>query len=71
MIGSDTLKAGGLYEFNRKILTSYGTNYMGAFNFGSSTSNSLATNDGYANALLGLYQTYKQSSNHLSGPEPL
>jgi hypothetical protein len=33
---------------------------MGSFNFGSSTNNPLDTGYGYANALLGVFQTYTE-----------
>ena len=36
---------------------------MGAYNFASTTSNPLDSGNGYANALLGNYQTYTQSTN--------
>ncbi len=61
--GSHSFKAGVYYEYNSKVEPSAGGNYMGNFNFGSTTNNPLDTNDGYANALLGIYQQYTQSSN--------
>ena len=36
---------------------------MGAYNFASTTSNPLDSGNGYANALLGNYQTYQQATN--------
>ncbi len=63
IVGAHSLKFGGYYEYNSKVEPSAGGNYMGNFNFGSTTNNPLDTNDGYANALLGVYQTYIQSSN--------
>ncbi len=63
IVGSHSLKAGVYYEYSSKVEPSAGGNYMGNFNFGSTTNNPLDTNDGYANALLGIYQTYIQSSN--------
>ncbi len=61
--GAHNLKFGGYFEWNSKVEPSAGGTYMGNFNFGSNTANPLDTNDGYANALLGIYQTYSQASN--------
>src|SRR5262249_54464686 len=40
-----------------------GSTYYGNFNFGSTTNNPLDTGHGYANVLLGIYQTYGEASN--------
>jgi hypothetical protein len=63
VIGSHSVKAGVFWEWNSKIEPSAGSTYYGNFNFGSSTNNPLDTNYGYANALLGVYQTYSEASN--------
>jgi outer membrane receptor protein involved in Fe transport len=39
--------------------------YMGNFNFGHSNDNNLSTGNGYANALLGVYQTYTELSDRV------
>lgn len=58
--GHHAFKAGIYIEHNLKSQPSQ-RNYNGAFNFASSTSNSLVnTNSGYANALLGNVNTYSQ-----------
>jgi hypothetical protein len=63
VIGSHSIKAGLFWEWNSKIEPSAGATYYGNFNFGSTTNNPLDTNYGYANALLGIYQTYGEASN--------
>ncbi|HUB32035.1 MAG TPA: carboxypeptidase regulatory-like domain-containing protein [Bryobacteraceae bacterium] len=63
IVGAHNLKFGGYFEWNSKVEPSAGGTYMGNFNFGSNTANPLDTNDGYANALLGIYQQYSQASN--------
>ena len=63
VIGSHSIKAGVFWEWNSKIEPSAGATYYGNFNFGSTTNNPLDTNYGYANALLGIYQTYGEASN--------
>ena len=63
MVGSHSIKAGVFWEWNSKIEPSAGSTYYGNFNFGSTTNNPLDTNYGYANALLGIYQTYGEATN--------
>jgi hypothetical protein len=65
VLGSHSLKAGVYYEYNSKIEPSTGYQYAGVFNFGSTAANPLDTGDGYANALLGNFQTYTEASNRL------
>jgi hypothetical protein len=58
-----SLKAGIYAEFNRKVQPcgSSGCNgYTGAYSFNADANNPLNTNDGYANALLGYYDTYTE-----------
>ena len=52
-----------MWEWNSKVEPSAGAQYYGNFNFGSSTNNPLDTDYGYANALLGVYQTYTEATN--------
>jgi hypothetical protein len=61
--GNHSFKTGIYLEYNSKVEPSAGSTYMGNFNFGSSTNNPLDTGYGYANALLGIYQTYSEASN--------
>jgi hypothetical protein len=61
--GQHSLKAGVYIEFNRKVQPcgSAGCNgYTGAYNFTTDANNPLNTNDGFANALLGYYDTYNE-----------
>ena len=60
IIGHHAFKAGLYLEHNEKYQPK-GNNYMGTFNFASSTSvPQLNTNDGFANALLGNVNSYSQ-----------
>jgi Carboxypeptidase regulatory-like domain len=63
VIGNHNFKAGGYAEYQSKVEPNAGYNYAGSFNFGSSVNNPLDTGDGYANALLGIYQTYTEATN--------
>ena len=63
IIGSHSLKAGIYFEWNSKVEPSAGSQYYGNFNFGSTTNNPADTGNGYANALLGNYQTYTEATN--------
>jgi hypothetical protein len=66
IIKNHTVKAGFYLETNRKYQPAAGGNiYQGAFNFGSSTNNPLDTGYGYSNALLGVFQSYDQSTVRL------
>lgn len=63
ILGAHTIKSGVFWERNIKVEPSAGATYYGSFNFGSTTNNPLDTNYGYANALLGIYQTYQEATN--------
>ena len=63
VIGNHNIKAGMYVEYQSKVEPNAGYNYAGSFNFGSSVNNPLDTGDGYANALLGVYQTYTEATN--------
>ena len=52
-------------KYNSKIEPSAGNLYAGLFNFGSNVNNPLDTGNGYANALLGNFQTYTEATNRL------
>jgi hypothetical protein len=63
VVGRHSFKAGVFWEWNSKVEPSAGSTYYGNFNFGSTTNNPLDTNYGYANALLGVYQSYQEATN--------
>jgi hypothetical protein len=63
VVGRHSFKAGVFWEWNSKVEPSAGSTYYGNFNFGSTTNNPLDTNFGYANALLGVYQSYQEATN--------
>jgi hypothetical protein len=58
-----TIKAGIYIERNRKLQPG-GPSYTGSYNFGRDTNNPLDTGNGFANALLGNYDTYNENSGH-------
>jgi hypothetical protein len=63
--GQHSLKTGIYVEFNRKIQPcgSAGCNgYTGSYSFAPDANNPLNTGDGYANALLGYYDTYSEAT---------
>jgi hypothetical protein len=63
--GRHNLKFGFYTEFTLK--TEPGSaNYMGNFDFGSTATNPLDSGYGYANALLGVFQTYTELSNRVN-----
>jgi len=60
-LGRHALKFGAYSEIDSK--TEPGTtNYMGNFNFGSSTNNPLDSGNGYANMLLGVITNYQEAT---------
>jgi outer membrane receptor protein involved in Fe transport len=63
---SHTLKAGIYIERTQKYQVG-GGNYRGAFNFGRNANNPLDTNHGYANALVGNFNTYSEASARVNG----
>ncbi len=58
-----TIKAGLYIERNRKLQPG-GPSYTGSYNFGKDVNNPLDSGDGFANALLGNYDTYNENSGH-------
>ena len=58
-----TIKAGLYIERNRKLQPGSPT-YTGAYSFAKDVNNPLDSGDGYANALLGNYDTYNENSGH-------
>ncbi|MCX6628333.1 MAG: carboxypeptidase regulatory-like domain-containing protein [Candidatus Solibacter sp.] len=65
VLGPHSLKVGVYYEYNSKIEPAAGNLYAGLLNFGSNVNNPLDTGHGYANALLGIFQTYTEATNRL------
>jgi hypothetical protein len=68
ILGNHSLKAGIYVELNRKIQPcgSAGcNNYVGNYSFAQDANNPLNTGDGYANALLGYYDTYSEANNKI------
>jgi hypothetical protein len=63
--GNHSLKAGVYFERNVKTEPLIGALYAGSFNFGSNVNNPLDTGNGYANALLGIFQTYTEANKRV------
>jgi Carboxypeptidase regulatory-like domain/TonB-dependent Receptor Plug Domain len=63
--GRHNMKFGFYTEYTLKT-EPQSPDYMGNFNFGSNATNPLDTGYGYANALLGAYQTYTEQSNRFN-----
>jgi hypothetical protein len=61
-----TIKAGVYMQRSRKNQTSF-ANFNGSYNFGDNPSNPYDSGFGLSNALLGVYNTYTQASNHING----
>jgi len=61
--GNHSIKAGIYIEYNRKLQPG-STSYLGSYNFQIDPNNPLNTGDGYANALLGNFDTYNENSGH-------
>ena len=64
--GSHFLKTGVYLERSRKDQIT-GAAFNGNYNFGDNSSNPYDTGYGYANALLGVYQTFTQASSFSNG----
>jgi hypothetical protein len=63
--GSHRFKFGIYIDRVFKSEPNSATNYAGVYNFASTTNNPIDTGSGYSNALLGVFQTYQQSTNRL------
>ena len=61
--GNHTVKGGIYIEYNRKLQPG-GPSYTGSYSFGKDVNNPLDSGDGFANALLGNYDTYNENSGH-------
>src|SRR6185369_9894571 len=64
--GRHTIKAGMYAQRSRKDQTSFGA-FDGSYNFGDNSSNPYDTNYGYANAAIGVYNTFSQAANFING----
>jgi Carboxypeptidase regulatory-like domain/TonB-dependent Receptor Plug Domain len=64
--GSHTIKLGGFFERSRKNQTSFGNN-NGQYNFGDTSANPYDTGYGFANAAVGVYQSFDQAQNYING----
>ena len=64
--GSHNIKAGFYYEHTRKYQVG-GRNPRGAFDFGSNSNNIFDSKDGFANALLGNFNTYSEGTSRMNG----
>jgi hypothetical protein len=64
--GKHTIKAGFYMQRSRKDQTSFSDN-NGSYNWGDTTANPYDTGYGYSNLLLGVYQSFDQSSAYING----
>ena len=62
VLGNHTIKAGFTYTRSRSYKGNQGNNFSGNFQFGRDVNNPLDANYGYANAILGNFDTYQESS---------
>jgi hypothetical protein len=65
VMGNHNVKAGVYLEKYSKDDPTGASAYAGTFNFTSTTANPLDTGNSYANALLGVYQTYTETETRL------
>jgi hypothetical protein len=66
VLGSHNIKAGVYVEYNNKHQAA-SNNVRGSYNFGRDTNNPLDSGHGYANALLGNFQSYGEANNQPEG----
>jgi hypothetical protein len=62
IVGNHRIKFGLYLDKDYKSEPNNGQTEMGSFNFASSTNNPIDSGDGYANAMLGVFQTYTQAN---------
>jgi hypothetical protein len=65
-IGSHFLKLGVYFDHNWKVQPS-GATYDGSYNFGDDSNNPLDSGFGFANAALGVFDSFSQASNFSDG----
>ena len=63
--GNHRFKFGFILQRNYQVAPNYGQIYPGYYNFASTASNPIDTGSGYSNALLGVFQTYQQSTGRV------
>jgi hypothetical protein len=63
---SHTFKFGMYFQRSRKNQTSFGA-FDGSYNFGDNSANPYDTNFGFANAALGVYNSFSQAANFING----
>jgi hypothetical protein len=63
---SHTFKVGMYFQRSRKNQTSFGA-FNGQYNFGDNSANPYDTNFGFANAALGVYNSFTQAANFING----
>src|SRR6202011_2951914 len=61
VLGKHTIKAGFVFTRSRSYKGNQGSAFSGNFQFGKNVNNPLDTNYGYANAILGIFNTYSES----------
>jgi hypothetical protein len=61
VVSGHSIKGGIYWEFNKKLQPG-GANYRGVYNFGHDANNPLSTGNGFANALLGNFTQYQETS---------
>jgi hypothetical protein len=64
--GRHTIKGGMYFQRSRKNQTSFG-NFNGNYNFADNSSNPYDTNFGFANAAIGVYNSFSQAANMVNG----
>jgi len=64
--GTHNLKAGVYIEHTRKYQVG-GGNWRGTFNFSTNTNNPIDTGDSFANALIGVINTYSEATARVNG----
>jgi hypothetical protein len=65
VVGRHNFKAGVYFERNQKIENQEVATWLGAYNFGTDANNPFDTGNGFANALLGNFDTYTETSSRL------
>jgi hypothetical protein len=65
VLGRHNLKAGVYFERNQKIEDQEVATWLGAYNFGTDANNPFDTGNGFANALLGNFDTYTETNSRL------
>ena len=64
IVGAHTLKAGITYERMRQFDDHWATNFNGLYDFQSNANNPLNSGYPFANAILGVFNTYTEATSH-------